>query len=224
MNAPRAAPGSGITRRAVRLIAWAAVLAITVAAGELGEPALPSPHILIPLLLGLAAALTGLVRDRAPAVLNRASQVLLGVLMGTYLDLPALGQTAGLIAPLAAVTVVTLLLCQAAAFAMVRFSGVDRATATLGMIAGGSAAAVASAEDLDADGRLVAFMQYLRLGLVVASTPVLLSWISPQPQEGAPALEAVPAVPGTWSTATTRHVAWPCSRSSRRSVCCWAPV
>ncbi|WP_329080806.1 MULTISPECIES: AbrB family transcriptional regulator [unclassified Streptosporangium] len=184
MNAPRAAPGSGITRRAVRLIAWAAVLAITVAAGELGEPALPSPHILIPLLLGLAAALTGLVRDRAPAVLNRASQVLLGVLMGTYLDLPALGQTAGLIAPLAAVTVVTLLLCQAAAFAMVRFSGVDRATATLGMIAGGSAAAVASAEDLDADGRLVAFMQYLRLGLVVASTPVLLSWISPQPQEG----------------------------------------
>ncbi|WP_030456890.1 AbrB family transcriptional regulator [Herbidospora cretacea] len=47
-------------------------------------------------------------------------------------------------------------------------------TATLGMIAGGSAAAVASARDLDADGRQVAFMQYLRLG-VVGGTPLLLN-------------------------------------------------
>ncbi|MER6177589.1 AbrB family transcriptional regulator [Streptosporangium sp. NPDC001681] len=207
MNTPRTARGRGITCRASRLVAWAAVLPITVVAGELGEPAVPSSHMLIPLLLGLTIALTGRMRDHAPAVLNRTSQVLLGVLMGTYLDLSALGHVAGSIAPLAAVTLVTLLLCQAAAFAMARFSGVDRATATLGMIAGGSAAAVASAEDLDADGRLVAFMQYLRLGFIVASTPVLLSWISPLPQEGT-GTGARGGAGGPWHLVSGHDQAW----------------
>ncbi|WP_218034421.1 AbrB family transcriptional regulator [Acrocarpospora corrugata] len=166
-------------------VAWTAVLPIMVLAGELGEPAVPSPHMLIPLLLGLVIALTGLVRHHPPGPLNRGSQVLLGVLMGTYLDVPALSGVAGSIAPLAAVTLATLLLCQVAAYAMVRFGGMDRATATLGMIAGGSAAAVASAEDLKADGRMVAFMQYLRLGFVMASTPVLLNWITLPPRAAA---------------------------------------
>ncbi|MEO3860536.1 AbrB family transcriptional regulator [Acrocarpospora sp. B8E8] len=155
-------------RRAGKVAAWLVILPVMGVAGELGEPAVPSPHMLIPLVLGLLIALTGLVRHHPPAVLNRGSQVLLGVLMGSYLDLPALSHVAGSIAPLAVVTLATLLLCQVAAFAMVRFSGMDRATATLGMIAGGSAAAVASAEDLKADGRMVAFMQYLRLGVVTA--------------------------------------------------------
>ncbi|WP_214108659.1 AbrB family transcriptional regulator [Acrocarpospora catenulata] len=168
---------------AVNLVGWAVILPIMVAAGELGEPGLPSPHMLIPLLLGLVAAMTGLVRRPPPAVLNKGSQALLGVLMGTYLNVAALGQVAGSVAPLVVVTLMTLVICQGAAWAMVRFGGVDRATATLGMIAGGSAAAVASAGDLDADGRQVAFMQYLRLGFVVASTPLLLSVILP-PQAG----------------------------------------
>ncbi|MEW1841381.1 AbrB family transcriptional regulator [Nonomuraea angiospora] len=160
------------------------MLSVMVVAGELGEPTLPSPHMLIPLLLGLIMAVTGLVRDRPPAPLNRASQALLGVLMGTYLNVSALSQVAGSIAPFIVVTLITLFICQGAAWAMVRFSGVDRATATLGMIAGGSAAAVASAEDLDADGRQVAFMQYLRLGLIVASTPLLLQVVfSPQTRQ-----------------------------------------
>ncbi|WP_157518800.1 AbrB family transcriptional regulator [Herbidospora mongoliensis] len=170
--------------RVRELVGWALVLPVMVAAGELGEPELPSPHMLIPLLLGLVAALTGLVRRPPPTVLNRGSQALLGVLMGTYLNVSALGQVAGSIVPLVVVTLLTLVICQGAAWAMVRFGGVDRATATLGMIAGGSAAAVASAGDLDADGRQVAFMQYLRLGFVVASTPVLLSLVLPSSHAG----------------------------------------
>ncbi|GII94449.1 AbrB family transcriptional regulator [Sinosporangium siamense] len=175
----RAADGS-----AREIAGWAMILPIIVAAGELGEPELPSPHMLIPLLLGLLAAMTGLVRRRPPAVLNRGAQALLGVLMGTYLNVAALGQVARSIAPLVMVTLATLVICQGAAWAMMRFGGVDRATATLGMIAGESAAAVASAQDLDADGRQVVFMQYLRLGFVVASTPLLLSVILPS-QAGA---------------------------------------
>nr|BFE36083.1 AbrB family transcriptional regulator [Actinomadura rugatobispora] len=164
-----------------------------VGAGELGESAIPSSHMLVPLLGGLVAATTGLVRQRPPALLSRGSQSLLGVLMGTYLSTSALGGVAGSAAPLIVVTVATLLICQGAAWVMVRFSGVDRATATLGMIAGGSAAAVASAEDLGADSRVVAFMQYLRLGLVVASTPLLLNWVLSRPRDGAgPSVAAGP--------------------------------
>ncbi|SEG74405.1 hypothetical protein SAMN04489712_110223 [Thermomonospora echinospora] len=163
---------------------WVAVLPVMAAAGELGEPVVPSPHILVPLLLGLVAAATGLVRHRPPAPFNRGAQALLGVLMGTYLNPAALGGVAGSAVPLVAVTLATLFICQAAAWVMVRFSGVDRATATLGMIAGGSAAAVASADDLGADGRLVAFLQYLRVAMIVMSTPLLLSWILPGARQG----------------------------------------
>ncbi|WP_157556220.1 AbrB family transcriptional regulator [Herbidospora yilanensis] len=181
------------------LAGWALILPVMVAAGELGEPALPSPHMLIPLLLGLAAALTGVVRRPPPGVLNKGSQALLGVLMGSYLNVAALGHLGGSIAPLVVVTLLTLLICQGAAWIMVRFGGVDRATATLGMIAGGSAAAVASARDLDADGRQVAFMQYLRLGVVVGSTPLLLNLLFSAPA-GSAAEEG-----GAWHLVTGTH-------------------
>ncbi len=42
------------------------------------------------------------------------------------------------------------------------------------MVAGGSAAIVGAAEDLGADARMVAFMQYLRLALVVLTMPLLV--------------------------------------------------
>lgn len=46
--------------------------------------------------------------------------------------------------------------------------------ASLGMVAGGSAAIVGAAEDLAADARITAVMQYLRLVLVVLAMPPLI--------------------------------------------------
>lgn len=45
------------------------------------------------------------------------------------------------------------------------------------MVAGGSAAIVGAAEDLGADARMVAFMQYLRLALVVLTMPLLIRFV-----------------------------------------------
>jgi membrane AbrB-like protein len=45
------------------------------------------------------------------------------------------------------------------------------------MIAGGSAGVVASSDDLGADARQVAFIQYLRLALVVLSAPLLVRYV-----------------------------------------------
>ncbi|ROO87548.1 hypothetical protein EDD29_5158 [Actinocorallia herbida] len=190
-------------QRSLDFLVWGAILAAMAAVGELGElgePVIPSPHLLMPLACGMLAALNGLVRDhRPPAILSRGCQALLGVLIGSYLDTSALSEVVGEAAPLVTVTLATLVICQAAAWFMVRFNGMDRATATLGMTAGGSAAAIASAEDLGADGRQVAFMQYLRLVLIVVSTPMLLSWFlsAPRPAPGgAPAGTSWPLVSG----------------------------
>lgn len=45
--------------------------------------------------------------------------------------------------------------------------------ATLGMVPGGSAAVVSCADDLGADSRIVAFSQYLRVGLVGLTAPAI---------------------------------------------------
>jgi membrane AbrB-like protein len=56
---------------------------------------------------------------------------------------------------------------------MAHFAQLDRATACLGLIAGGASGIVAMADELGADGRLVAFMQYLRVLVVVITAPLL---------------------------------------------------
>ncbi len=49
----------------------------------------------------------------------------------------------------------------------------DRPTAVLGMIAGGASGIIAMAQELGGDDRLVAFMQYLRVLIVVLLTPLI---------------------------------------------------
>src|SRR5919201_1627122 len=52
-------------------------------------------------------------------------------------------------------------------------------------VAGGAYGIVAMADDLGADGRLVAFMQYLRVLVVVMLTPLLIAVIFPGHHTGA---------------------------------------
>ena len=57
------------------------------------------------------------------------------------------------------------------------------------MVAGGASGIVGISDELGADDRLVAFMQYLRVLLIVLLTPVLVAVFFP----GAPALPDAPA-------------------------------
>ena len=54
------------------------------------------------------------------------------------------------------------------------FTRLGVSTATMGLIAGGSAGIVATSDSVGADARLVTYMQYLRLVLVVVSIPLLV--------------------------------------------------
>ncbi|MQS17396.1 AbrB family transcriptional regulator [Streptomyces kaniharaensis] len=169
--------GSAPPVRRRRRSAWLAVALAACAAGEIAEPVLPAPHLLAPLLAGLAVAVAGFSAGKLPARVNRASQAILGVLMGSYLSPHTLHEASGQILPLTAVTAATVVLSLGAAHVLARIGGVDRASATLGMIAGGSAAVVSVAEEQGADPRLVAFMQYLRVALVAATAPVIVHWL-----------------------------------------------
>ncbi|MEV5704753.1 AbrB family transcriptional regulator [Actinoallomurus sp. NPDC052274] len=164
-----------------RRFGWLAVIVVACVAGEASESVVPASHLLIPLLAGFAAAMSGLVTGQVPSRVNRVSHAVLGVMIGASLSPVGLHRSAGAILPLVAVTVMTVVFSLAAGVVLHRVGRVDRATAFLGMVAGGSAAVVSCAEDLKADARMVAIMQYFRVGLVAATAPVLAGWLLTSP-------------------------------------------
>jgi membrane AbrB-like protein len=156
-----------------RLGIWAALAAGVVAGGVLlGAAGLPSAYLFAALLLGLALALGRPGTLAVDARWFRASQAVAGVSFGAYLDADTLEALAGSWLPVALVTLGTLLLSLAGGAVLARTTPLDRPTAALGMIAGGASGIVGMSGELGADDRLVAFMQYLRVLVVVLITPV----------------------------------------------------
>lgn len=157
---------------------WVGLALLSFVAGTYAERyGLPAPHLFAALAIGLAGALGGLVRVNVPKALYGLSQAVAGVVLGTYFATKSLAAAGSGLGPLLGVTALTLIMSVGGGLLLSRTSGLDRPTATLGMIAGGSAGVVAAADDLRADARYVAFMQYLRLLLIVGSAPLLVRWV-----------------------------------------------
>src|SRR4051812_40019401 len=156
---------------------------------------MPSPTLFSALLVGLAAALAF---PRAGLELPRwsfiAAQALVGVTIGAYLRSDALKALAGSWLPVLIVSAATLGLSIGTGWALARWTELDRPTATLGMIAGGASGIVTMADELGADDRLVAFMQYVRVLVVVLLTPLLIAIF------GGGASQATANGPGAFAT------------------------
>lgn len=145
-------------------------MATGLAAETLG---LPAPWLLAGLLGGLAVAVArgrALEIPRAPTV---ASQAAVGVTLGAALRPGSLEGVGGAWWIVLGIVGLTLALSVAVAFAVARVSGLDRATATIGMLPGAAPALIAVGDEVGADARLVATMQYARVLFVVASVPAL---------------------------------------------------
>ncbi|WP_154677359.1 AbrB family transcriptional regulator [Parafrankia discariae] len=154
---------------------WAVLAIACYLLSEIGEMiSIPAPQLVVSLAVGAALALTGLVRRQLPTAAGRSSQAVLGALMGSYLVPSQLASAAGRALPLAVVTVATVAVCVGAAVLIARRTRTRPVDAVLGLIPGGSAAIVAYSEDLGADSRVVAFAQYLRVGLVALSAPMVV--------------------------------------------------
>lgn len=171
MTATRPSPSTR-TRAAL----WAGAALATLAAGwGAGRAGLPGGYLFAAILVGLAIALALPGRLALPPLGFRGAQAVTGVVIGTYLEASTLAELGPRWVAVALVTAGTLVVTLAAGLLLARIAPVDRATASLGLVAGGASGIVAMSDDLGADDRLVAFMQYLRVLIVVLLTPLLVS-------------------------------------------------
>jgi membrane AbrB-like protein len=150
-------------------------VALASAAGGFGAAAVgvPSPALFMGLLVGLFFALRTDWALDIPPLGARAAQGVLGVSLGLLVQSSTLTEIGGNAAPILGVTVATLVATVLAGLAMSRLTGLDRPTASFGMVAGGASGIVAISRELGADERLVAVMQYLRVLIIVVLTPLV---------------------------------------------------
>ena len=141
----------------------------------LGAVGLPSAYLFAALLIGLALALGRPGTLVVDPLVFRGAQAVAGVSFGAYLDADTLEALAGSWLPVTLVSLATIALSLAGGAVLARTTPLDRPTAALGMIAGGASGIVGMSDELGADDRLVAFMQYLRVLVVVLITPVAIA-------------------------------------------------
>jgi membrane AbrB-like protein len=158
-----------------RVLPWILLGTATAALGTaLGALGVPSSYLFAALLLGLGVALARPDRlDVAPGAFT-AAQALIGVTLGTYLQSSSLDAIGESWLAVTLVSAATLLVSLGGGLVLARVTSLDPRTAALGMIAGGASGIVTMARDLQGDDRLVAFMQYARVLVVVLLTPLVI--------------------------------------------------
>jgi membrane AbrB-like protein len=138
----------------------------------LGQAGLPAGHLFAGLVVGMGLALATPADVRVSPRMYTAAQALLGGAIGSLAQSGSTGSgSVVLLLPVVIATMVVLSL--AAGELLARCARVARSTALLGMVAGGSVAVVAAADETGADARVVAVLQYLRVGLVAATAPLV---------------------------------------------------
>ena len=174
-------PAGPLGRQGVATVGlWLALGGVAFALGEAASVLdLPAPHLLVALVVGAAAALTGVVKQQLPKPAAVTSQAGIGVLMGSYVTPAALASAGATALPMTAVTILTIGLCLGAGALLARWGRISLAEGALSLVPGGSAAIVAAAGDLGADSRLVAFSQYFRVALVAFTAPVVATAMHP---------------------------------------------
>jgi uncharacterized protein len=161
-----------------RMLRWAFLIALTVAITiPLTRIGVPSAALFAALIVGVALALTSLAPARVPRQAGIAAQGVLGVYIGTMVHQDAVGALGADWPIVLVIAVATLLLSIVAGALLGLHRDVTPLTGSLALVAGGAAGLVAIARELGGDDRVVSVVQYLRVGLVTASMPVVVTLI-----------------------------------------------
>jgi membrane AbrB-like protein len=183
-----------------RSLEWGALGAAIVAGGFVGDRVgVPSSYMFAAILAGLVVALRAPGRLVFPPSAFRGALAVTGATLGTYLQASTFTEIGARWAPVAVVSLATLFVSVAVGLLVARFAPVDRTTATLGMVAGGAAGIIGMSGELGADDRLVAFMQYMRVLLIVLFTPLLVAAFHGHGVQAEAAGQALLGEPEDWA-------------------------
>jgi membrane AbrB-like protein len=177
---------------------WALLALVTVAVTiPLTLLGVPSAALFAALVVGIALALTSLAPTAVPRRPGIAAQGVLGVYIGTMVAPESLGALGGHWPIVLAVVLATLAISIAAGAMMGLHRDVSPLTGALALVAGGASGLVAIARELGGDDRVVAVVQYLRVGIVTASMPIIVTLIF-RPDRSHPAVLAAGNASAPW--------------------------
>jgi len=158
---------------------WFAIVAASTGMGAtFGFLELPGGWLIGALLGALALSVPYRRHPTIPHAARLASQAVIGSFLASRFELASFASFGIVLLPMFFVVVVTLSLSVVLALLFSRVTKVDIETSILGLFPGGAAAMVAmSVESENADAKLVSFMQYIRLCIVLLVTGVLSHYL-----------------------------------------------
>lgn len=148
---------------AVTAVVWAGLAALGLSAAALFAA----------LVVAACFAVKGIGPSGLPRPAGMLAQGILAVSIGFMIDTETLSSLGSSWLPVIAVSVVTLVVSVAAGALLALHRDVDALTGPLSMIAGGAQGLVAIARELGGDERIVAVVQYVRVGLIIVTMPLL---------------------------------------------------
>lgn len=152
-------------------------LAVVIAAKLLALASVPTPVLFAGFVAGIAFALVSPSALATPRPAVVGAQAILGVVVGTYLERSTLSAVGAQWVAVLLVCLVTLALSVLCGILLSKIAPIDLATSSFGMIAGGAAGIISISRELGADERLVAVLQYTRVLIIVAITPIVAATI-----------------------------------------------
>jgi uncharacterized protein len=161
-----------------RMLRWVLLIAVTAAVTlPLELVGVPSAALFAALAVGIVLALLSLAPSRVPRPAAVFGQGVLGVYIGTMVNEDAVGALGSDWPVVLAIAVATLVLSIGAGVLLGLRRDVTPLTGSLALVAGGASGIVAIARELGGDDRVVSVVQYLRVALVTASLPVVVTLI-----------------------------------------------
>lgn len=161
-----------------RMLRWALlVIATVVVTVPLNLVGVPSAALFAGLAVGIVLALAALAPERMPRPSGVIAQGVLGVYIGTMVHRDAVSAIGSDWAIVLAITVATLVLSIVAGGLLGLHRDVSPLTGSLALVAGGASGLVAIARELGGDDRVVSVVQYLRVALVTATIPLVVTLV-----------------------------------------------
>lgn len=198
---------------------WLLLAALTVVVTvALGAVDVPSPALFAGLVVATVLALAGYGPARVASGATAGAQAVIGVVIGLLARPDTFATVAAAGLPVLLISLGTLVVSMGAGLLMGLQRGVSPLTGMLAQTAGGASGLVAISRELGGDERLVAVIQYLRVGLVTATMPVVASVVfgaEHGPPGGGGTGPAAPWWAGLAVTAVCVGVGVPLARLSR---------